>query len=288
MDLACQGFCRIVDRRRRESTCPPVGAISLLRDLAVLHNFGYSCGRNNVTPRRQLRTLADPIAAAGAARFFKTAPGEYGEGDRFLGITVPDLRKVSRQFEDLPLPEVVRLLNSRWHEERLVALFILVRQYASGTSGHRNAIYRLYLKHTHRINNWDLVDASAEHIVGAHRHNGNEIPLRRLAQSSSVWERRIAILATFHGVKRGRFGRTLQVARWLRDDPHDLIHKAVGWMLREIGNRDRSVEEKFLTRHAARMPRTMLRYAIERFPERLRQRYLALPRVNRRTRRLRI
>lgn len=227
-----------------------------------------------LTLRRQLRTLADPARAAGAQRFFKTGPGEYGEGDRFLGITVPHLRKISRQFADLPLTAVARLLHSRWHEERLVALFILIRQYASGTPGHRDAICRLYLAHTHRINNWDLVDVSAEHIVGAHLHDGKPIPIRRLAHSSSLWERRIAIIATFHSIKRGRFDSALQVARWLRDDPHDLIHKAVGWMLREIGKRDRRIEEQFLTQHAARMPRTMLRYAIERFPERRRRRYL--------------
>ena len=216
------------------------------------------------------------MRAAGVARFFKTGPGEYGEGDRFLGITVPELRKVARQFKDLPQQEVARLLNSRWHEERLLALFILVRQYASGSPAQRDAIYRLYLRHTHRINNWDLVDASAEHIVGAHLHGGKRVPIRRLSRSTSLWERRIAMIATFHGIRRGKFDSALQVARWLRDDPHDLIHKAVGWMLREIGKREQRIEESFLQEHAARMPRTMLRYAIERFPEERRKHYLAM------------
>lgn len=224
--------------------------------------------------QRALRQLANPARAAGVQRFFKCGPGEYGEGDRFLGITVPEVRRVTRQFKDLPLAETRTLLNSPWHEARLAALLILVRQYARGTGAQRDAIYRLYLRHTHRINNWDLVDCSAEHIVGAHLHAGKAVPLRRLSRSTSLWERRIAIVATFHSIKQRKFARTLQVARWLRDDPHDLIHKAVGWMLREVGKRDQRVEERFLNRHAARMPRTMLRYAIERFPEPRRQHYL--------------
>jgi 3-methyladenine DNA glycosylase AlkD len=224
---------------------------------------------------RALTALADPARAAGVSRFFKTGPGDYGEGDRFLGIRVPDLRRTARRFQDLPLREVARLLESPWHEERLVALLILVRQYGTGTPARRNAIYRLYMSHTRRINNWDLVDASAEHIVGAHLYAGRRVPLRRLARSPSVWERRIAMLATFHHIKRRRFAVPLRVAGWLLDDRHDLIHKAAGWMLREIGKRDRAAEERFLARHAAHMPRTMLRYAVERFPERQRQRYLA-------------
>jgi 3-methyladenine DNA glycosylase AlkD len=218
--------------------------------------------------------LANPVRAEGVSRFFKTAPGEYGAGDRFLGITVPVLRKLAASHQQAPLATLRTLLKSRWHEERLLALLILARQYAASDRAHRNAIYRLYMAHTRHINNWDLVDCSAEHIVGAHLVGRQRSRLRRLATSSSLWERRIAILATFHYIKRGEFDETLRIARLLRDDRHDLIHKAVGWMLREVGKRDRRAEEAFLREHAGRMPRTMLRYAIERFPPRLRARYL--------------
>jgi 3-methyladenine DNA glycosylase AlkD len=224
--------------------------------------------------QREMKALASASRAAVARRFFKTGPGEYGAGDRFLGIRVPVLRRLAARHQALPLRGLAGLLKSSWHEERLLALLILVRQYARARPAQREAIYRLYLSHTRRINNWDLVDCSAEHIVGAHLRDGRRARLVRLAQSPVLWERRIAIMATFHYVKRGEFADTLRVARLLRDDPHDLIHKAVGWMLREVGKRSRSVETAFLLRHASRMPRTMLRYAIERFPPRLRRRYL--------------
>jgi 3-methyladenine DNA glycosylase AlkD len=225
--------------------------------------------------RREIRAQANPRRAAAIRRFFKTAPGHYGAGDHFLGITVPRVRVLVTKHQELLLREVAVLLESRWHEERLLALLILVRQYAKATPERRNAIYRLYLSHTAHINSWDLVDCSAEHIVGSHLSRHRRGVLRRLAKSKLLWERRIAILATFHYIKRAEFAETLRIARLLRDDTHDLIHKAVGWMLREVGNRDRAVEEKFLQRHARQMPRTMLRYAIERFPPALRRRYLA-------------
>jgi 3-methyladenine DNA glycosylase AlkD len=228
---------------------------------------------------RKVQTLANPSRAAFAARFFKTGPGDYGAGDRFLGIRVPVLRKLALQHQALPLRGLAGLLRSSWHEERLLALFILVRQYAGAGPAQRAAIYRLYMSNTGRINNWDLVDCSASQIVGAHLCDRGRTPLVRLARSALLWERRIAIMATFHYIKRGEFTDTLRVARLLRDDPQDLIHKAVGWMLREVGKRDRAVELAFLRRHADRMPRTMLRYAIERFPARLRRRYLAAPRA---------
>ena len=208
-------------------------------------------------------------------RFFKTGPGDYGAGDRFLGVSVPQLRQLARQYQDLALGQVSRLLSSPWHEERLLATLMLVRQYRRGTWHQREAIYRLYLRRRVRINNWDLVDSSAEHIVGAHLRKGDRSILRRLANSRRVWDRRIAIIATFHYIKRGEFAETVRLARLLLADPHDLIHKAVGWMLREAGKRDRTVTERFLRRHGKRMPRTMLRYAIELFPSRLRRRYLA-------------
>jgi 3-methyladenine DNA glycosylase AlkD len=222
-----------------------------------------------------MKGLANPSRAAAVSRFFKTAPGQYGAGDRFLGISVPVVRKLSARHRDLPLRGISTLLKSPWHEERLLALLILVRQYARAEPARREAIYRLYMSRTAGINNWDLVDCSAEHIVGAHLREGNRARLLRLAKSKVLWERRIAIIATFHYVKRGEFDDTLRVARLLLDDPHDLIHKAVGWMLREVGKRDRAVEEQFLRRHAKRMPRTMLRYAIEHLPQPLRRRYLA-------------
>ena len=226
---------------------------------------------------RELKRHSDPARAAALQRFFKTAPGEYGHGDRFLGVTVPAVRAVAVRHQSLPLRDVEALLHSSWHEERLLALVILVGQYERETPTGRHAIYRVYRRNTHRINNWDLVDCSAGPILGAHLCTGHRAALRRLARSSSVWERRIAIMATSFYIRRDEFDETLRIARLLLDDPHDLVHKAVGWMLREVGKRDRAVEEEFLRQHALRMPRTMLRYTIERFPERLRRRYLLVP-----------
>jgi 3-methyladenine DNA glycosylase AlkD len=227
-----------------------------------------------VAIHRQMRALGNRSRARAVQRYFKTRPGEYGAGDRFLGIPVPVLRRLAGAHQDLSLREVGTLLRSSWHEERLLALLILVRQYARGTPRQRGAIYRLYLRSRRWINNWDLVDCSAEHIVGAHLRDGGRAALARLASSRRLWDRRIAIMATFHSVKRGEYGDTLRLARLLLEDPHDLIHKAVGWMLREVGKRDQAVEERFLRRYASRMPRTMLRYATERFPAGLRHRYL--------------
>ncbi|HKS23067.1 MAG TPA: DNA alkylation repair protein [Thermoanaerobaculia bacterium] len=220
--------------------------------------------------RRRLRALGDPLRAKHSLRFFKTAPGQYGHGDRFLGLTVPAMRKLVREFRELPLAGAETLLASPWHEERLVALLILVAQYRHAP----DAVYRLYLANTDRINNWDLVDASAPHIVGAHLETRSRKPLYRLARSKSLWERRIAIVATQHFIRLNDFDDTLAIARLLLDDEHDLIHKATGWMLREAGKRDERVLRAFLEEHAAAMPRTMLRYAIERLPDR--RRYLAL------------
>jgi 3-methyladenine DNA glycosylase AlkD len=223
---------------------------------------------------RRLEALGDPVRAEGVARFFKTGPGEYGHGDRFLGLRVPQVRALAREYRDLPLAETATLLRSPWHEARLLALLILVGLYQRGDEAARAAIHRLYLRSTASINNWDLVDCSAEHIVGPHAPAVRRALLRRLARSSNLWERRIAMLATFHDIKVRRFAEPLAIAGLLVNDRHDLIHKAVGWMLREVGNRDRAVEEAFLRKHAATMPRTMLRYATEKFPEPLRQKYL--------------
>lgn len=225
--------------------------------------------------RRDLRAEADRDDAVNLQRFFKTGPGQYGEGDRFLGVRVPVLRRLARVHQDLPVADVLTLLESKWHEERLLALLLLVSHYRRADVAGKQAIHDAYLANTRYINNWDLVDSSAEHIIGAHVAPGGAALLDRLAASANVWERRIAMLATFHWIKRGEFTPALRVAEWLVNDPHDLIHKAVGWMLREVGNRDRETEEVFLRTHCHAMPRTMLRYAIEKFPEGERRRYLA-------------
>ncbi|HEX6099957.1 MAG TPA: DNA alkylation repair protein [Thermoanaerobaculia bacterium] len=224
--------------------------------------------------RRELRAAANPDHARVARSFFKTGPGQYGEGDQFLGIRVPVLRTFVRSHQTLSLEDVEKLLQSKWHEERLVALLLLVRRYERGDDAEREAVYALYFRRMAHIDNWDLVDSSAPYIVGAHLRDRDRAPLYTLAQSPSVWERRIAMLATQHFIRRGEFRDALAIATLLLHDPHDLIHKAAGWILREIGNRDRAAEEKFLRKHAARMPRTMLRYAIEKFPAELRRRYM--------------
>jgi 3-methyladenine DNA glycosylase AlkD len=225
--------------------------------------------------RASIQALADPERAKGVARFFKTGPGDYGEGDRFRGIRVPDLRRLARANRDLPLADVLALLHSKWHEERLVALLILVDAHERGTSALQLKIHRAYLANTAYVNNWDLVDASAEQLVGCHIAESGTKLIERLVRSKSLWERRIAMIATFHTIKQNEFAPTLLIAERLLDDEHDLMHKAVGWMLREVGKRDEKIERAFLDRHAMHMPRTALRYAIERFPNADRRRYLA-------------
>jgi 3-methyladenine DNA glycosylase AlkD len=224
---------------------------------------------------RRLRALGDRDRAKHSLRFFRTGPGEYGEGDRFLGLTVPDIRAVAREAKESSLDTLEQLLESPWHETRLLALVVLVDQHRRGDAVLRDAIHQLYLRNTHRINSWDLVDCSAAEIVGAHLRDGDRSLLARLARSASLWERRIAMIATLDYIKCDDFRDALRVAAILVGDGHDLIHKATGWMLREIGKRDQAAEERFLRKYASRMPRTMLRYAIERFPERLRRQYLA-------------
>jgi len=224
--------------------------------------------------KERLKQLANKEKAEVLQRFFKTGPGEYGEGDVFLGIKVPDLRKVAKDFQDISTEDVIVLLESAIHEERLLALLVLVRKYVKGNETAKKRIYRLYLKKTKFINSWDLVDGSAHHIVGDYLMDKNKAPLYRLAKSEDLWERRIAILATFYFIKHGKYEETLKIARILLTDREDLIHKAVGWMLREIGKRDMIFEEMFLKQHYKEMPRTMLRYAIEKFPEPKRQKYL--------------
>jgi 3-methyladenine DNA glycosylase AlkD len=221
---------------------------------------------------KQLKATGNKTAAEHAQGFFKTGPGQYGEGDLFLGITVPVLRKLAKEHRDISLDAAVELLQSPLHEVRLLALLIMVLHYECG--GNEAAIYRAYLANTHRINNWDLVDVTAAQIVGAHLFEKTRAPLYKLAKSKSLWERRIAIIATFYFIRQNQFDNTLAIAGLLLNDKEDLMHKAVGWMLREVGKRDLKVEEEFLLPRYHQMPRTMLRYAIERFPDPKRLDYL--------------
>jgi 3-methyladenine DNA glycosylase AlkD len=224
--------------------------------------------------RAELNALADAAHAAVSRRFFKTGSGDYGEGDRFLGIRVPLLRELAKKCSGFSCETAVTLLESPIHEERHLSLFILMQLYKRGDKGLRERIYRLYLENTAHINNWDLVDTSAEHIVGHYLFEKDKSPLHLLALSDDLWERRIAIIATFYYIKQNQFEETVKIAGMLLQDKHDLIHKAVGWMLREIGKRDLTTETAFMDAHYKEMPRTMLRYAIERYPEPLRQAYL--------------
>lgn len=216
--------------------------------------------------------MGNPQDAALAQRFFKTGPGEYGEGDRFLGVRVPVLRQLAKEYRDVSLEQTTILLQSPFHEIRMLALLIWILQVKRG--GGLESIYRAYIDHLPHINNWDLVDCSAEHLVGAYYANRCRAPLMEMAQSRNLWERRIAIIATFYFIRRNQFDDTLRLADQLKHDPEDLMHKAVGWMLREVGKRNMEIEESFLLQHYKILPRTLLRYAIERFPEPVRLAYL--------------
>jgi 3-methyladenine DNA glycosylase AlkD len=224
--------------------------------------------------RSKLKKHANKDKAKLLQGFFKTGPGEYGEGDIFLGINVPTLRALSKEHDKISLPEMVMLLKSAIHEERLLALLLLVRAFSKGDEAVRKKIYDLYLKHTRYINNWDLVDLTAPNIVGTYLLDKSRKPLYELGKSDDLWKRRISILATFAFIKQNDFYDSLKIASVLLADDHDLIHKAVGWMLREIGKRDQYIEEQFLKSRYKKIPRTMLRYAIERFPEAKRKKYL--------------
>ena len=199
--------------------------------------------------------LSNPKIAEHSLRFFKTGPGEYGEGDVFLGIRVPVTRKVARKFRELPLGQVLKLVKSKYHEERLLALFMLVALFKKGDDKAKKNIYDAYLGHTDYINNWDLVDGSAHQIVGGYLFERDRKPLYQLAKSKSLWERRISMIATYTFIKRDDFEDTLNLSAILLTDEEDLMHKAVGWMLREVGKKDLKVEEKFLRKHYKKMPR---------------------------------
>jgi len=226
---------------------------------------------------RDLKKRSSPQRATNATRFFKAGPGQYGEGDKFLGVIVPELRVLAKTYKYLPLHELEQLLKSPWHEERLISLFILVDQYKRGTEASRKALYDFYIAHTKYINNWDLVDSSAGYIVGAWLDGkpAKKTQLINLATSDLLWERRIAMVATFYYIRQGKAGEALMIANILLHDEHDLIQKAVGWMLREVGKRvDRNILVSFLDDHHNDMPRTALRYAIEHFSVQERAHYL--------------
>ncbi len=222
----------------------------------------------------ELKKLRDPEKAAFYPKFFKTGKGEYGEGDKFLGVTVPNQRKVAKAFRDLPESEIVQLLDSGWHECRLTAVLIMVEQYRRGDKDRKQTIVALYLRKIDRINNWDLVDSSAHKILGPQLERGGRKLLAELAASDHLWKQRIAMMTTMHFIKLGDFRDTVRLAKRYLNHEHDLIHKVTGWMLREMGKMDRDALLDFLDCHAAGMPRTMLRYSIEKLPEKMRQSYL--------------
>jgi 3-methyladenine DNA glycosylase AlkD len=233
---------------------------------------------NATEAKKKLNALASPEVAASSARFFKTGPGQYGEGDTFIGVRLPALRKLARECRALPLTEIEALLHSAVHEERLLALLLLVLGVGKCDDAQRKAVYEFYLGNTPHVNNWDLVDTSAPAIVGGYLRDKSREPLVRLAKSASLWERRIAIIATQHFIRLDEFDDTLTISRLLLGDKEDLIHKATGWMLREVGDRDEAALEAFLNEHVPIMPRTMLRYAIEKFPPEKRLAYLGMDR----------
>lgn len=224
--------------------------------------------------KKDLNKLKNPARVKILARFFKTGKGQYGEGDIFLGITVPLQRQVVKKYLDLSLKDLRDLLNNKIHEYRLTGILILVEKYRKGDERVKKQIFNFYLKNIQYINNWDLVDISAPKIIGDYLLDKDRKILYQLVRSKSLWERRISVLATFRFIKENQFKDSLKIAEILLNDAHDLIHKAVGWMLREVGKKDQIEEERFLLRYHQKMPRTMLRYAIERFKENKRQFYL--------------
>jgi len=227
----------------------------------------------------ELQKLANPDKANILAGFFKTGKGEYGEGDIFLGIPVPEQRKIAKKYSALPLKDIQKLLSSKIHEYRLVALLILIRQYGKVDKSGEKELFDFYLANTRHVNNWDLVDLSAPNIMGGYLLDKDRAILYKLVKSFDLWEKRLAIMATFTFIRNNQFEDTFRIAEILLHDQHDLIQKAVGWMLREIGKRNQVKEEEFLEKYCSEMPRTMLRYAVERFDEQKRRLYLKQRRV---------
>ena len=224
--------------------------------------------------KTELSKLSDPEHAMKLQGFFKTDKGEYGEGDIFLGVRVPDQRRIAKKYKNIPLTSVIELLQSGIHEHRLTALFILTEQFNKGDEEARQRIVDLYLSNAAYVNNWDLVDSSAHKILGEWLVDKPREVLYEMAESDSLWERRISVISTFAFINRGDLADALALARALIDDGHDLIHKASGWVLREVGKKDQSALETFLLEHYEKMPRTMLRYAIERLPEERKRFYM--------------
>ncbi len=224
--------------------------------------------------KQDLEKLVNPKKAKILSGFFKTGKGEYGEGDIFLGIKVPEQRKIAKKYFNLTLEDIQSLLGSKMHEYRLISLFILVGKYEKADAKDKKIIVDFYLKNTRNINNWDLVDSSAPYILGEYLLEKDRSVLYELANSDNLWEKRIAMLSTFAFIRNNDFDDALKVSEILIHDSHDLIHKAVGWMLREIGNRNQKKEEEFLNKHYKEMPRTALRYAIEKFDDGKRKYYL--------------
>lgn len=225
---------------------------------------------------KSLKAKASPEKAVQQKKFFKTGKGEYGEGDIFIGVTVPEIRLVAKQFNDLGMGEIKELLNSKINECRLLALIISVHQFKKGGEREKKQLYDFYLENKGRINNWNLVDSSVEHVIGGYLEDKDKSVLYGFARSSDLWERRIAMISTFHFIRKSKFDDTLKIAEILLHDKHDLIHKAVGWMLREVGKRDAKILEGFLDKYAREMPRTTLRYAIEKFPQDRRKYYMCI------------
>lgn len=230
--------------------------------------------------QKSLKRLATKKKAQNSMRFFKTGPGQYGEGDIFIGVTVPEQRKIARQFSVAPFPVLSELLTSKTHEERLTALLILVEQMEFAIKvadkQKQKEIFDFYIQNLDRVNNWDLVDSSAKYIVGAYLFDKNRVPLKKLVQSKNLWHRRVSIIATHYFIQKGDYTNSFELAQILFADTHDLTHKAVGWTLREIYKKDNKIVESFLKKHIRNIPRTTLRYAIERIPENERKKYLAL------------
>ena len=226
-----------------------------------------------ITEIRKQLLQSQQYSLSDVKRFFKTGVGEYSEHDQFLGIATPTIRKIAKTHDSLSIRDIQKLIASEFNEERLLALFILINRYQKNES-ERQSIYDFYLKNIKHVNNWNLVDASAHYIIGAHIVNKNKMILADLAKSKVMWERRISIVATWYFIKQNQFSHTIEIANLLLNDEHDLIHKAVGWMLREMGKRDQNCLINFLEKHASSMPRTMLRYAIEKFPADTRKKYL--------------
>ncbi|WP_374079778.1 DNA alkylation repair protein [Bdellovibrio bacteriovorus] len=227
--------------------------------------------------QKDIRKLANSTRSKNLQRFFKTGPGEYGADDVFIGLSVPQSRAFAKKYFSEPLKDIEALLKSKIHEERLIALIILANRFGKADEKEQTKIYKIYLKNTKYVNNWDLVDTSAEYIVGAYLYERDRTVLQKLAKSESLWERRIAMLSTFHFIKKGESKDTLRIAKILLNDEHDLIHKASGWMLREMGKRVSEKElRRFLDKYASKMPRTMLRYSLEKLSTKDRQYYLDL------------